>query len=304
MSTAAPAPGRAAAPSGLTRWLRGRRGGTWGDRALAVVALLVFVFLFAPIVTAIVFSFNEGVAGRQTSTFTGFTASAYADVWKNEAIRSALTTSLKAGVVVAIIAPILGTIAGLTLARGRSRVIRVATGVLVTLLLVIPEIVLAVALLLFFSESQTTLGMSTLVAGLLPYPIAIVALIVRSRAVALDRSTDEAAADLGARDLQRVRDVLLPQLRPAIVAGAILSFTFTFDNLIISSMLATPTTTTLPTFLFATVNKGGVTSAGYAIAAMMLAFTLVMLALAGLAYRWEMRRQGASAGFVQSIGGS
>jgi ABC-type spermidine/putrescine transport system permease subunit II len=290
--------------SSLAAWARGRRGGSWGDRALGLVAVLVFVFLFAPIVTAIVYSFNEGVNGRQTSLFTGFTTAAYGDVWSNPTIRTALLTSLKAAVIVAVIAPILGTVAGLTLARGRSRAVRVATGVMVTLLLVIPEIVLAVALLLFFSESNTTLGLPTLIAGLTPYPVAIVALIVRSRAVALDRATDEAAADLGARDIQRVRDVLIPQLRPAIVAGAILSFTFTFDNLIISSMLATPRTTTLPTFLFATVNKGGVTSAGYAIAAMMLVFTLGMLALAGLAYRWEMRRQGASAGFVQSMGGS
>lgn len=283
--------------------LRGRRGWSWGERALAVVTVAVFAFLFLPIVTAIVYSFNEGVERRQTAEFTGFSLHGYRAIWDTPAVGAALRTSFESAIVASLLSTVLGTAAGIGLARA-TKAVRVPLGALVSVLLVVPELVIAVALLLFFSETGTQLSMATLIAGLTPFPIAVVALIVRSRVLALDRATEEAAADLGATPARTFRDVTLPQLRPALIAAVIMSFTFTFDNLIIASMLSTPEVNTLTVYLFATVSKGGVTPVGYAIAALMLVFTLALMAVAGLLYRWDARRQGERAGgFVQTVAG-
>jgi len=173
--------------------------------------------------------------------------------------------------------------------RHRSRLLKGTLEVLVYLLLVVPEIVLAVALLLWYTKLHVNLGMATLIAGHTPFTIALVSMIIRSRVVALDRSVEEAAADLGANRWRTLRDVVFPQLRPAMVASLILAFTFSFDDVVISLFLSTPTVTTLPVYLFGTVRLG-TTPAAYAIAVIMLAFTLVMLAITGLLYRHQVRR--------------
>jgi len=283
--------------------LRGRRGGAWSDRALALLAAASLAFLFLPIVTAVLYAFNEGIDGRQTVEFTGFTTKAFGDVFRHEQVMSALSTGMRVAILGCLIGTVLGTLAGLAMARARSRTLRIALTVLVGAILVVPEVVVAVAILLFFTESGVQLGLGTMVAGLTPYPIAVVALIVRSRAVALDGALEEAAADLGAPPGTAFRDVVVPQLRPAIIAAAILSFTFTFDNLVTASMLSTPTVSTLSSYLYATVTKGGVTPLAYAVAALMFAFTLVLLAVAGLLYRWDSRRQGNSGSIVKLTGG-
>lgn len=273
----------------MSRWLRGARGGSWSDRTLWAWVAIVFVFLFAPIVTTVLYAFNQGVLGRQTSTFTGFTTSWFSAAWNNSELRTALGVSLRAAIFVALISTAVGTLTGFTLVRHRGRVLRVTLEVLVYLLLIVPEIVLAVALLLWYTKLHVSLGLATLIAGHTPFTIALVSMIIRSRVVALDRRVEEAAADLGAGRWHTVRDVIFPQLRPAIVACLILSFTFSFDDVVISLFLSTPTVTTLPVFLFGTVRLG-TTPASYAIAVIMLAFTLVMLSIAGLLYRRQTRR--------------
>jgi ABC-type spermidine/putrescine transport system permease subunit II len=283
-------------------WLRGRRGGSWSERGLAGFTGAIFVFLFAPIVVAVLYSFNKGFLGKQTSSFTGFSLHAYRSVWSNDQIRAAFTTSLRVAILASLLAVALGTIAGLSLARTRSRLIRGTLGGMVALLLVVPEIVLGIALLLFFTQAKVTLGTLTMVGGLSPFPTAVVAMIVRSRAVALDRTLDEAASDLGARGLQVFRDVTLPALRPAIVAGFMLAFAFTFDDLVVAQMLSTPAVDPLAVYLFGTVRHGGVTPDGYAIAAMMLGVTIVLLSAAGLVYRLDARR-GRSGSLIGAVGG-
>jgi ABC-type spermidine/putrescine transport system permease subunit II len=275
----------------VTRWLRGARGGAWSERALWGFTAVVFAFLFAPIVTTVLYAFNRGVLGRQTSTFTGFTTQWFAAAWDNTTLRSALSTSLRAAIFVALISTVIGTMTGITLVRHRGRWLRGTLEMLVYLLLIVPEIVLAVALLLWYTKLHVALGMVTLVAGHTPFTIALVSMIIRSRVVALDRRLEEAAADLGASRRRVLMDVIFPQLRPAIVACLILAFTFSFDDVVISFFLSTPTVTTLPVYLFGTVRLG-TTPAAYAIAVIMLAFTLVMLSLAGLLYRHQVRRSG------------
>jgi ABC-type spermidine/putrescine transport system permease subunit II len=153
----------------------------------------------------------------------------------------------------------------------------------------VPEIVLAVALLVFYTKLDIQLSLVTLIAAHSPFSIAVVALIVRSRVAVIDRDIEEAAQDLGASTVRTFWDILLPQMRSAIFAATILAFTFSFDDLVISLFLSTPTVTTLPVYLFGST-MSGLRPDVFAIATMMLAVTLVLLAIAGLALRTRSRR--------------
>lgn len=273
------------------------RKGRWWDWGLLAWVGAVLLFLLAPIVTAVVYSFNEGSLGRQTSTFTHFTTQWYGIAWSDSTLRHSVSVSLRAAVVVALLSVVLGTITGLTLARHPSRLLRGTLQVLVYLLLIVPEVVLAVSLLLWYTKTHVALGLATLIAGHTPYALSIVALIVRSRVVAFDPGLEESAGDLGARSWQVTRDVWLPQLRPALIAGLMLAFTLSFDDLVISDFLATPTVTTLPVYLFGTVHTG-TTPEVYAAASMMLGFTLTVLGLTAIVYRRQSRRIGSRASLV------
>jgi ABC-type spermidine/putrescine transport system permease subunit II len=272
----------------LWPWIRGARAGTWGDRSLVLWTAAVFAFLFAPIVTTVVYSFNKGALGRQTANFVGFTTRWYGVAWNDAYLRDAVVVSLKVAAASAVLSTGIGAIIGFMLARHTGRVVRSALEGVVYLLIIVPEVVLAVSLLLFFSKAGVTLGMATLVAGHTPFGIAVVALIVRSRAVALDRTIEEAVRDLGAGSLRTFVDVVLPQMRPALLAGLIMAFTFSFDDLITSEFLSTPTVTTLPVYIFGSV-KTGVVPSIYATASVMLAVTLTGLLTAMLVYRQQDR---------------
>ena len=269
----------------------------WSDRLLLAWVGVVLLFLLAPIVTAVVYSFNKGLLGKQTSTFTHFTTQWYSVAWSDSVLRHSVSVSFRAAIVVAFLSVALGTITGLALARHPSRVLRATLQAMVYLLLIVPEVVLAVSLLLWYTKTHVTLGLATLIAGHSPYALSIVALIVRSRVVAFDPRIEESAGDLGARSWQVTRDVLLPQLRPALIAGLMLAFTLSFDDLVISNFLATPTVTTLPVYLFGTVHSG-TTPEVYAAASMMLGFTLTVLGLTAVIYQRQNRRVGSRISLV------
>jgi ABC-type spermidine/putrescine transport system permease subunit II len=270
-------------------WLIGTRGGSWSDRAIAIWSAAVYVFLYAPIVTAVVYSFNQGVLGKQSANFTGATTSWYTAAWTDPTLRHTVAVSVRVALLVAAISLVLGTITGIAITRHPSRLVRISLEVMVLMLLIVPEVVLAVSLLLFYTKTGIALGTLTLVAAHTPFTIAIVAIIVRSRVVALNRTLEDAAADLGAGPWQTMRDVILPQLRPALIACVILAFTFSFDDLATSEFLTTPTVSTLPVYLFGTLHSG-TTPEVYAAASMMLGFTLTLLFLAWLIYRRQSVR--------------
>lgn len=282
--------------------LRRARRTSATDAGLALWTVCVFVFLFAPIVTVVLYSFNRGVLGRQTANFTGFTTGWYPTAWTDGELRHSVTVSFEVAIFTALIATVIGAVAGFVLGRHGGRILRGSLEALVYLLLIVPEIVLGVSLLVFYTKLGVNLGLWTLVGAHTPFTIAVVSLIVRARVVAIDRSTEEAAEDLGASHVQTLRDVTLPQIRPAIVVGLLLAFTFSFDDLVISLFLATPTVTTLPVYLFGTVQLG-VRPDVYAIASMMLGFTLLMLSLAGLLYIWQSRREGKAVSLVRALAG-
>jgi ABC-type spermidine/putrescine transport system permease subunit II len=277
------------------------RRASWVNGALAAWTVLVLAFLFAPIVTAVLYSFNEGVLGKQTASFTGFTTHWYGVAWDNEELRHSVAVSFRVAIATAVVATLLGSIGGIVLARQRGRLVSTALEILIYLLLIVPEIVLGVGFLLFYSRAGIALGTWPLVAAHTPFTIAVVALIVRSRAVAIDHASEEAAADLGAGRWRVFWTVLLPQLQTAILAAAVLAFTFSFDDLVISIFLTTPTVTTLPVYLFGSA-RFGVTPDVYAVAALLFAFTLVMLAVSALIYRWQAARTGERVRLTGAVG--
>lgn len=278
------------------------RNGAWLNAGLAVWTLLVFAFLFAPIVTAVLYSFNEGVLGRQSASLTGLTARWYGEAWGNDALQRSVIVSVEVAGVTAIVAALLGTLSGLVLARYPGRGARGSVEILVYLVLLVPEIVLAVASLIFYTRTGLPLGKWSLVAAHSTFAIGVVAIIVRARVLAIGNLTEEAAADLGAGRWRTLLDITLPQLRPAVLAGAILAFTFSFDDVVLSVFLTTPTVTTLPVYLFSSL-RSGLSPSVYAVASVMLIFTLTTLALFLLIFRWQARRLGDRASVAAPLTG-
>ncbi len=263
------------------------------DAALAGWYALVVAFLFAPIVVSIVYSFNVGSLGKQTSLFTGWTLGWYGAAWANLSLRHAVETSLVVAFWAALIAVVVGSALGFALVRHPSATVRRLLSGLTYILLIVPETVTGVSLLLFYAVTGMRLSLATLVAGITPLAISVTALIVRAGVLTLDRHLEEAAADLGSTRWQTLRFVILPHLAPAVAAAALMSYVFSFDNLVVSTFLTTASVNTLPVYLYGSLQYGP-SPAVYAAATAVFAFTIVLLAAAGLLYRIVRQRAAAS----------
>lgn len=219
----------------------GRRQRDWVNPLLRVWGVLVYVFLFLPIAIIIVYSFNSG---RALEVWGGFGFDSFGFAFRNPTITGSVQTSLTVAVGSAAIATILGTFAGIALARRSGRWVPFFF-VLVFLILVTPEIVDAIALLIWyvrvdgpFGPDNPFFGLTRLWVGHSLFSTAVVTLIVRARLQGLDESLEEAAADLYAPPARRFRQITLPLMLPAVLAGALLSFSFSLDNTIISSFVS------------------------------------------------------------------
>jgi len=246
--------------------------------ALGVWYVLVVLFLFAPIVTSLLYSFNAGSLGKQTSTFTDWTLDWFAAAWNNVSLRRSVETSVVASFWSALISVIVGTSLGFALVRHPSPLVRRFLSGLTYVLLIVPETVMGVSLLLFYAVTGLRLGMPTLVAGITPLAIAVTALIVRAGVLTLDRQLEDAAADLGAGRWKALWYVVLPHLAPAVLAGALMSYVFSFDNLVISTFLTTASINTLPVYLYGSLQYGP-SPAVYAAATAVFVFTLLLVAI-------------------------
>ncbi len=254
---------------------------------------LVLVFLYAPLVVSVAYSFNAGVEGRQTARFTGFTLGAYRAALQDDSIRASLTSGMAVGLCVMVDASLLGSALGLALVRHPATLVRRVLSALVTALLIVPEVVLAVSFLQLITDVHVALGFVPMVVALTPMAIALVAFLVRGSVLTLPASIEDAARDLGASEPRVLRSVVLPQLLPAVVVGATLSFTLAFDNLVIATFLSTPDVSTLAVYLYSSLNYG-TTPTVYAATTGVLAITLVLLALAGGLYVLLGRRRRAA----------
>ena len=258
------------------------------DGALGVWYGLVVLFLFAPIVTSIIYAFNVGTLGKQTALFTGGTFGWFGAAWANVSLRTSIQTSLVASFWSALLSVIIGSALGYAIVRHPGPRVRLLLTGLTYVLLIVPETVTGVSLLLFYAVTGVPLSLVTLVLGITPLAISVTALIVRAGVVTLDRRLDEAAADLGANRWQGLWFVSLPQLAPAVLAAALMSYVFSFDNLVVSSFLTTAQVNTLPVYLYGTLQYGP-SPAVYAAAVAVFAFTMLILAIAALLYRATLR---------------
>ncbi len=237
----------------------------------ALVAVLTFLYL--PIVVLIVMSFN---ASRLSLSWGGFSLRWYGELLSNESIRTGLLNTL----LVAGGATALATVLGTLLALGFHRNSR--TGWLAWLALtpaVLPEILLGIGLLAFYSLVSFTLGLQSVMLSHVVFGTAFVTAVVRARLSALDLTAEEAARDLGASPVTAFRLVTLPALAPGIAAGALLAFTLSIDEFVIAFFTAGPVEPTLPIVIYSSV-RFGVTPEINALAALMLlvSFSIVLLA--------------------------
>jgi ABC-type spermidine/putrescine transport system permease subunit II len=254
------------------------------DAGLTLWFALAILFLFAPLAISMIYSFNVGVVGKQTSNFTGWTLEWYPAAWNDLALRRSVQTSLYVAFWAALIALGMGASLGYALVRHPSARVRKWLSGLTYVLLIVPEVVIGVSLLLFYAVTGIPLGAATLIAGITPAAIAVTALIVRARALTLDPKLEEAAADLGSTRLKTLWFIVRPQLLPAILAGGLMSYAFCFDNLVVAAFLTTPTVNTLPVYLYGSLQYGPAPSV-YAAATVVFLFTVTLLGLAALCFQ-------------------
>jgi len=259
-----------------------------GDALLGGYSALVYLLLFAPIVIVIVYAFN---AGRQVEVWEGLSAKWFGEALANEEIRGAIGRSLQIAVASALVSTALGTATALALLRARRRT-RVSFDIVIFLALVVPELVLAIAALIFFVNAGFELGELTMFLGHTIFNTALVTLVVRARAVSMGEGHEEASSDLGAGPLATFRQVTLPRLFPAILAGFLLAFTFSFDDVILSSFTSGAGNQTWPLRVLSAL-RFGLSPEVNATATMMLGVTLLGLGLGALVLRVSARRQGA-----------
>lgn len=229
------------------------------SRALLSYLVFGFAFLYIPILLLIVYSFNES---RMVTVWSGFSTKWYGELLADEAMLGAAWKSLQLAFFTACMALVIGTTAGLALTRfGRFRGKSLLTG-LVTAPMVMPEVITGLALLLLFVAMEQLLGwpsgrgMTTLWIAHVTFTSSYVAIIIASRLRELDASLEEAAMDLGATPLKVFFLITLPIIAPALMSGWLLSFTLSLDDLVISSFVSGPSSTTLPMVVFSSVRLG------------------------------------------------
>jgi putrescine transport system permease protein len=253
-----------------------------------------FAFLYIPIFSLIVFSFNES---KLVTVWAGFSTKWYGALLQNEQILGAAWLSVRIAVMNATIAVCLGTLAGFVLARmGRFRGRMLLTG-MTTAPLVMPEVITGLSLLLLFVALESMIGwpqgrgVTTITIAHITFSMAYVAVIIQSRLSSVDESVEEAAQDLGARPAKVFFVITLPIISPALVSGWLLAFTMSLDDLVIASFVSGPGSSTLPMVVFSKVRLG-VSPEINALATIIVLLVAIGIVAAGLVMNQaENRRQ-------------
>ena len=274
------------------------------DIGLNVWGILVFIYLFIPIAVIIAYSFNTG---RVLAAFRGFGLDAYITGLNNDIIISSVVTSLQAAVGAAIVSTVFGTLGGVALARApKGAWWALGLTGLLALTLVTPEIVDGISFLPWFVTLGVDWGITPINNGLVRliishamFSMAIVTFIVRARLAGIDTQLEDAAADLGATPWRRFRDITLPIAAPGILAGALMSFTVSLDNTILSSFVQQPGYTPWPVYIFSAV-RVALRPEVAAISTVMFVLTLAALAFVG----FVLRRAGSnSTAIIKTMAG-
>ena len=261
-----------------------REAGVLSPRARAIrglltgYALFIYLFLFAPIVLLVLFSFND----NQYSSFpiTGWTTAWYRQVFGDYEIQDALRTTLKVALVVTVVSVVLGTAAAFPLVRSRLR-FPAGLRVTMTLPIMIPGILIGISLLILFTQTlHFNLSWKTAVIGQSLYTTPFVLLLVAARLEGFDRNLERAASDLGANTFNRLRLVVIPLIFPAILAGALFAFTLSFDEFVITYFII-GASNTLPIYIYTQI-RFGITPEVNALASLVLVASIVLFSLAFL----------------------
>ena len=294
-------------------------------RGFTIWALLVFAFLYLPIAVMALFAFNRPSAATvqnlgdykvaqlapdqvgNVSVWNGFTPDWFGAALRDPTYIPAIWTSLQIAVAASLIAVVLGLLAALALARMK-RFWRAPFDVLVYLTLVVPEIVIAVASLIFFVQAHNLvplfpgLGKWTILIGQIAWNASLCMLIIRARFVGMGDVLEEASYDLGAGRLATFRQVTLPRLMPAIIAGGLLSFTFSFDDYVVPAF-TNGTTNTWPIVLYSAV-RFGITPAVNALATLMLSINIALIVAVAVILRRSRPRGGPKQEEAKGLSGA
>lgn len=234
-----------------------------GNWLLGANAALVFGFLYLPVLILIIFSFNNT---RSVAVFTGFSTEWYSSLAQNAELLDAARNSLLVGLITTIVATLIGTLTAIAMERYRFK-LRTTFDANLYLPIVIPEIVMGIALLLFFNQAlfpflqnvfgiKATTGLHTITISHIAFDIPFVYVIVRARLADFDRSLEEAAADLGADEWQTFKRVTLPLLMPGIIGGALMAFTLSLDDYLITVFTKGIREQTMPLYIYSLVRRG------------------------------------------------
>jgi spermidine/putrescine transport system permease protein len=246
--------------------VRRRPTGLWA------AALAGYAFLYVPLLIVIVYSFNDS---RLNAEWVGFTFGWYDKLFHNQDMLLAAGNSLLIGLTASAVATVLGTMAGMAMYRYRPRLL----SILVLAPIAIPEILMGVSLLIFFVLLNLTLGLVSVALAHIAFCIGFVAIVVRSRLAGMDESLTEAARDCGASPLAAFRYVTLPLIMPGVIAGALMAFTLSIDDFVITFFTAGAGTVTLPLQIYSMI-KIAVTPEVNAVSTLLMLLTLALIIVA------------------------
>ncbi|WP_395826559.1 ABC transporter permease [Collimonas sp.] len=239
---------------------------------LWLVALAVYAFLYVPLIIVVVYSFNDS---QLNAEWVGFTLDWYRKLFRNDGMLRAAGNSLIIALVASAAATTLGTMAGFAMHRYKLKLLPL----LVLTPIAIPEILVGVSLLIFFVMLNITLGLVSIALAHIAFCIGFVAIVVRSRLSGMDESLTEAARDCGATPWQAFRLVTLPLIMPGVVAGALMAFTLSIDDFVITFFTAGANASTLPLQIYSMI-KIAVTPEVNAVSTLLMGLTLVLIIIA------------------------
>lgn len=239
---------------------------------LTVAAMTVYAFLYVPLAIVVIYSFNDS---QLNAEWVGFTLDWYRKLFADEEMLHAAGNSLVIALMSSVVSTVLGTTAGFALHRYKSRVLQI----LVLTPIAIPEILVGVSLLIFFVLLNLTLGMLSVTLAHIAFSLGFVAIVVRSRLSGMDESLTEAARDCGATPWLAFRRVTLPLIMPGVVAGALMAFTLSIDDFVITFFTAGANTQTLPLQIYSMI-KIAVTPEVNAVSTLLMGLTLCLIVIA------------------------
>ncbi|MBB3129836.1 spermidine/putrescine transport system permease protein [Paenibacillus rhizosphaerae] len=242
---------------------------------LGIHSVLMMIFIYVPILLIIIYSFNNT---RLSGDWEGFTFDWYASLMTDDHVLEALMNSLTVGIVSTIVATLLGTVGALSL-RGLGRRWKGSMNGLMYLPVIIPDIIMGLSLLVLFNQMHVPLGKATVIIAHITFSMSYVYVVVTARLAGMGKQLEEAASDLGATPWQTFRHVTWPQIFPGVISGALIAFTMSLDDFMVSFFVAGPSSTTLPIYIYGQV-KRGISPEINALCTLLIVVSVVLILLA------------------------